>query len=137
MRTLALALAAFSLLLLTSCSGSETRQEEAAAASTDACLADSNLSQEWGECNVKRTIYDNLEKLRSCQDKHVTKSSAGTTMMLKISLRNNGKVKNVRPEQGSVRNRPLESCLSKAFARVKFAAPPQGVKPVIYFPLAL
>lgn len=135
MRALLLAILAF--FVFTACSGHKVENEAPAEPSTDACLSDSNLSQEWGECNVKRTIFDNMDSLRACQTKHVATASSGGTMMLKITLRNSGKVKNVRPEAGGVRNRPLEGCLSKAFAKVKFAAPPKGVKPVIYFPLAL
>ncbi|MGZ3694861.1 MAG: hypothetical protein ACXWQO_11840 [Bdellovibrionota bacterium] len=136
MRSLSLALISF--FILTACSGSAPQKEEAPAEpTTDACLADSNLAAEWGECNVKKTIFENMNGLRACQTKHVATASAGTTMMLKIKLRPNGKVQHVRPEAGGVRNRPLEGCLSKVFAKVKFAAPPQGVKPVIYFPLSL
>jgi hypothetical protein len=136
MRSLLLGVLAF--LIFTACAGKKTDNTEATAEpSTDACLANSNLAAEWGECNVKRTIFDNMEALRSCQSKHVASSSNGATMMLKISLLASGKVKKVRPEAGGIRNRPLESCLSKAFANVKFAAPPLGVKPIIYFPLAL
>lgn len=121
--------------LLVSCAGSSTSEESRNEPSTDVCLADSNLSQEWGECNVKKTIYDNMDALRGCQAQ--AKANAGKTMMLKIRLRPNGAVRSVRPEAGSVRNRPLETCLKNAFAKVQFAAPPKGVKPVIYFPLAL
>ncbi|MGE3260486.1 MAG: AgmX/PglI C-terminal domain-containing protein [Bacteriovoracia bacterium] len=127
------ALLLLSLFFLTACAGSKS-SNDAQEPSTDECLSNSAAGDAWGECNVKKTIYQNMDKLVACQEKNPTK---GGTMMLKISLKTNGVVKKVRPEAGTVRNRPLEACLSKAFARVKFAAPPEGVKPVIYFPLSL
>jgi hypothetical protein len=123
------------LTLLTACAGPETREEAPPApTSTDACLANPALASEWGECNVKTTIYDNMEKLRSCQSKGTT---GGATLMLKIQVTANGHVRRVRPESGGPRNRALETCLKQALATVKFAPPPKGVKPVIYFPLQM
>lgn len=123
------------LIVLSACSSSEPREEEAPAeTSTDACLANPARAAEWGECNVKKTIYDNMDKLRACQSKG---STGGATLMLKIQVNPTGHVRRVRPESGGPRNRPLEACLKRVFTTVKFAPPPKGVKPVIYFPLQM
>lgn len=121
------------LLIFTACASSPPPAEKEEAGSIDNCLAHPELADAWGECNVKKTIYDNLPRIRSC----VENSKSKGTMMLKISLKPNGAVKSLRPEAGGPRNKLLEKCLSRAFNRVKFATPPAGVKPVIYFPLDL
>lgn len=128
-------LLSLTLAMLTACSAPETKEEAAPADnSTDACLANPARAMEWGECNVKKTIYDNMSKLQACQSKGTT---GGAALMLKIQVTPTGHVRRVRPESGGPRNRPLESCLKQAFASVRFAAPPKGVKPVIYFPLQM
>lgn len=130
-------LSLLSLLFLAACASqpSVQEQEEAAAKATDECLADSALAKEWGECNVKRTIYDRMEAIGACQRKFQKGSAKGDTLMLKIRVRPNGSVRDVRADE-NVRpvNKPLEACLAKEIGKLKFAAPPKGVKPIIYFP---
>jgi hypothetical protein len=122
------------LLSLAACSSTPTieEQEEKAAAATDECLANPAMAKTWGECNVKATIFQRAQGIGQCQTKHA--KAKGETLMLKIRLRQNGKVRNVWAEEGSARNRPLEKCLSKEISRLQFATPPKGVNPVIYFP---
>lgn len=133
-------LSLLSVLLLAACSSqpSVEEQEAAAAKATDECLADSNLAREWGECNVKRTIYSRMEAIGDCQRKFHKGSRPGDTLMLKIRVKPNGRVRDVRADE-NVRpvNKPLESCLSKEIGKLQFAAPPKGVKPIIYFPFQL
>ena len=133
-------LSLISVLFLAACASqpSVEEQEAAAAKATDECLADSALAREWGECNVKRTIYARMAAIGECQRKFHKGSRPGDTLMLKIRVRPNGRVKDVRADE-NVRpvNKPLESCLSKEIGKLQFAAPPQGVKPIIYFPYQL
>jgi len=124
------------LLLLAACSSTpevtdEEQAAQVAAEATDQCLANPALAKAWGECNVKATIFGRMEGIGACQMKH---GKNNASMMLKISVRPNGRVKGVRAEDGAAKNRPLEKCLAAEISRLHFAAPPKGVKPVIYFP---
>lgn len=128
-------LSLIALLSLAACStapSTEDRAEEAAAEATDECLANPAMAKSWGECNVKTTIFQRAEGIGQCQAKHG--KAKGETLMLKIRLKQNGKVRNVWAEDGSAKNKPLEKCLSQEISRLQFAAPPKGVNPVIYFP---
>ena len=123
-----------SFALLAACASSPSREQQDAklAESTDQCLADPNLAKVWGECNVKSVIYQRSDGIAQCQSKFA--QSQGGTLMLKIRLKPNGKVRRVWPENGTARNKNLEKCLSTEIAKLQFAAPPKGVDPVIYFP---
>jgi hypothetical protein len=136
MLNLARPVSLLALLLLVSCSSTPTieEQEEKAAKSTDQCLANPQLAKTWGECNVKTTIFRRADAIGQCQAKHGKSNPQTETLMLKIRLRPNGKVRNVWAEDGSAKNKPLERCLSQEISRLRFAAPPKGVDPVIYFP---
>jgi hypothetical protein len=134
MRILSLSL----LLLLSACTTTPSGTEEEvdaqiAAEATDHCLANPELAKAWGECNVKKTIFSRMDAIGQCQMKH-SKADSKDAMMLKIRLRPNGRVKDVRAEEGKAKNRGLEKCLSSVISKLKFAAPPKGVSPVIYFP---
>lgn len=133
MRILSLSL----LLLLTACSttpsGTEEELDAQAAEATDQCLANPELAKTWGECNVKKTIFSRMSAIGDCQMKHV-KSPGQEALMLKIRLKANGKVRDVKAEDGTAKNRGLEKCLSQEISKLQFAAPPKGVSPVIYFP---
>jgi TonB family protein len=130
------ALILFSLFLLTACSGTkaEIDQEEAreAAAATDQCLTNPALARDWGECNVKATIYDRIEALDACDRQHGRKAKGA--MILKIRVTPQGRVKDVKADDSGVKNPPLEKCLGRVIAKMKFAPPPRGVQPLIYFP---
>lgn len=126
----------FAFLFLAACSStpSTERADEEAAEATDACLADPRLAESWGECNVKATIFSHMEQIRSCQQRFAKGPAPKEALILKIRLRPNGKVRDVFAEEGGPRNRALEACLSQEISKLRFAAPPKGVKPVIYFP---
>lgn len=125
---------ALCLFLLAACASQPSTEElaEEAAEATDACLANPKLASSWGECNVKKTIFDNSRAIGQCQQKHAKPSK--DPLMLKIRLKASGAVHNVQAEDGSPRNKALEGCLSREIAKLKFAAPPKGANPVIYFP---
>ena len=129
-----------SLFLFAACASAPAtvERDEKQAAATDACLANPALAKRWGECNVKRVIYDHAKELGACQAQNGAEAKEGDTLMLKIRLRPDGKVRDVRADP-SVRspNRALEACLARTIVRLQFAAPPKGVKPVIYFPYQL
>jgi hypothetical protein len=109
------------------------KEEDAKLAeATDQCLAHPELAKAWGECNVKTVIFQRKGGIGQCQAKYALKKDE--TMMLKIRLRPNGRVRNVWAEEGAPKNKDLERCLAKQISRLKFAAPPKGVSPVIYFP---
>lgn len=129
-RTLSL----IALLSLAACSSTPSAEDQAekAAEATDECLANPEMAKSWGECNVKTTIFQRAGGIGQCQAKHG--KAKGETLMLKISLKKSGKVSKVWAEDGTARNKPLESCLSKEISSLQFATPPKGVKPVIYFP---
>ena len=125
------------LLTLAACSGSQPAVEEEsheASQSIDTCLSQPELANSWGECNVKKTIYDNLGKVRTC---HAKNRAVKGTAMLKFRLRPNGQVRSLHLDQGGTRDKKLAACLSQAFSKVRFAPPPKGVKPTIFFPLDL
>jgi hypothetical protein len=124
---------ALSILILASCSAAPVQDEETRAAeATDQCLANPELSREWGECNVKKTLFDNKEAIAGCQQRF---GKSGESIMLQIRLRPDGRVRSVEAEEGRPRNRNLERCLFREISKLRFAAPPAGVKPVVYFPL--
>jgi len=127
------------LFLLSACTTTPSATEEEieaqiAAEATDQCLANPELAKDWGECNVKKTIFSRMDAISQCQMRHA-KASSADAMMLKIRLRTNGKVRDVKAEQGKAKNKNLETCISKVIAKLQFAAPPKGVSPVIYFPI--
>ncbi len=124
-------------LLLVSCSSSEPSPEAEEAASienTDNCLANSELARQWGECNVKHTIYGGRSGIGNCHRKFGRDPKSADTTILKIRLLPTGKVRDVKAEEAGPRNKSLENCLSQVIAKLQFAAPPKGVKPVIYVP---
>lgn len=128
-------LSAFLLCIFASCASSPPTEEELAqekAQATNECLSNPEMARTWGECNVKATIFSRKEEIAKCQAKH---SKASQTMMLKISLQPSGKVKGVKAENGSAKNRRLENCLKQAMRNLQFAAPPSGATPTIMFPV--
>lgn len=120
--------------LLSCSSQKEISEEEKLAMATDACLEDIEASATWGECNVKRTIYDRAEELQQCEDLAGKLKKQDRPMVLQIHVRPNGKVKQVKADPNGFQNPPLEACLAKEISKLRFAAPPKGAKPVINFP---
>lgn len=123
-RTLYLILA----LGIIGCAGSPTDDEEVGA---ETCLENPALAKKWGECNVKKTIYDRRKKLDAC----VKYTKQPQESILKIKLFANGKVQNVVFED-SLGEKKSAKCLKREFLKMKFAPPPSGVNPTIMYPLA-
>jgi hypothetical protein len=128
-----------SLLLLPACATSPEKKaaEEAAAAAeaTDKCPANPKLAEEWGECNVKRTIYSRMAAIGVCQRTYAKGSRPGDALVLKIRIKPDGSVRDVKADDSvHPTNKKLEACLAKEIGRLRFAKPPRGVKPVVYYP---
>lgn len=128
---------------LTSCAGSSQVEEESN--STDNiqgqtgtaadCAKDSAASKVWGECNVKKTIYKRTLQIREClQFERNTDDKKVRELLFKIHLLPTGKVSKVFVEGVDPQEKLLSRCLVKEISRLHFAAPPVGVKPVVYFP---
>jgi hypothetical protein len=124
----------FLSFLLISCAASnpESEDSERRAEATDSCLADPEQAKSWGDCNVKTTIYDRMDVIMACQTKHG--SSVRDSIQFEIEVNAKGGVKKVGAVSNQNKNLALESCLKKEIAKMKFAAPPKGAKPVIQFP---
>ncbi len=128
-----LALLFLSFLLISCASSSpEVEDSERLAEATDSCLADPQLAKAWGDCNVKTTIYDRMDVIMACQTQHG--SGKRDSIQFEIEVNAKGGVKKVGATNNLNKNLPLESCLKKEIEKMKFAAPPKGVKPVIQFP---
>lgn len=131
------------LLILAACSGTQDEiltdsEAEAEARATQECLENPELSREWGECNVKKTIYNRMPRIRNCYQKQASaKYDFRGDLILKIRVFPSGKVREVKVEEGSLKNKMLSSCLVREISRLRFAKPPKGINPVIYFPFTL
>ncbi len=112
-------------------------QEEAQAAATEECLNNPELAKSWGECNIKRTIFQRLPKIRSCYEKEGKKADYHGDLILKIRVRPTGFVRDVKVEEASLKNKMLSSCLVKEISKLQFAKPPKGINPVIFYPFSL
>lgn len=133
---------ALSLLLLAGCASSEQKAEEnrttPAAEATDACLANPKLALAWGECNVKTTIFTRTAAIGACQRSFAKNSRPGDTLVLKIRIKPDGSVREVTADDSvHPANKKLEACLAKEIGQLRFAKPPRGVKPIVYFPYQL
>lgn len=119
-------------LLLFSCAGSkpESEEETVPGIGAEACLEKPELAKAWGECNVKKTIYDRRVQIASCVKENKGKKES----VLNLKLQPDGKVKEVEFEESAKYKRAVP-CLKKEFSKLKFAAPPKGVNPVIMYPM--
>ena len=130
-------------LALSACSHSSDRvvseqEEKSEQDATQECLKHPEQAKSWGDCNVKKTIFDRLPKIRRCYEKTFKEDyNYDGNIVLKILLQTNGKVKNVTVDEGSLRNKMLSGCLVKEIGKLKFAKPPGGITPVIYYPFSL
>lgn len=129
-----------SFLVLPACASvdlEKKHEEEAAAAAeaTDTCIANPALAQKWGECNVKSTIYNSRAAIGACQRRFAKEKASGAALMLKIRIGAEGAVKDVTVDDSvHPANKRLESCLTREIRKLRFAAPPKGVKPIVYYP---
>lgn len=119
---------------LSSCAGSSPEQQEAErmAQATDECLANPELAKTWGDCNVKTTIYDRMDRIMRCQTEHGSKTRDSIEFELELNAK--GLPRRVNALSNANKNVALENCLKKEMMKMKFATPPKGVKPVIQFP---
>lgn len=129
-------------LLLVACSSTKDEilteeQEEAQAAATEECLEHPELAKGWGECNIKRTIFDRIPQIRACYEKGSKNFDFHGDLILKIRVRPTGKVRDVKVEEASLKNKMLSSCLVKEIGKLQFAKPPKGINPVIFYPFSL
>ena len=103
--------------------------------SAEDCVKNPALSKVWGECNVKKTIYKRTLQIRDCLQ--FERSGEGKTireLLFKIHLLPTGRVSKVFVEGVDPQEKLLSSCVVKEISRLRFAAPPAGINPVIYFP---
>lgn len=120
-------------ICLFSCAGKQEIESEEPMVGAETCLENPEMAKDWGECNVKKTIYDAKEKITSC-----TKSSKlNRETVLKIKLHNNGRVKEVLLEDALEKNKKISQCLHREISKLKFAPAPQGVKPIIMYPIEI
>jgi len=124
---------------LTACATSPEKPAEvdaaAAAQATDTCLSNPALAEQWGECNVKHTIYGSRAAIAACQAKFAKASKTGGVLMMKIRIKPDGFVKEVAADDSVYpANKKLEACLAREIGKLRFAKPPKGVKPVVYYP---
>jgi hypothetical protein len=130
-------------ILLSACASTpdsilSENEAEAQAEATKECLSDAELGNDWGECNVKKTLFSRMTKIRACYAKDSNKKyDFHGDLILKIHVFPNGKVKETKVEEGSLKNKMLSTCLVKEISRMRFARPPKGIHPVIYFPFNL
>jgi hypothetical protein len=134
------------LNLLSACSGArpETREERetmaakeeaaALAEATDECLDNEKLWNSWGDCNVKKAVFDQKGALTSCQKKFSLTQDPRDQIVMNVRVKTDGSVQWVKAASGRPRNLELEGCLTRALQRAKFAPPPQGKSPVVQIP---
>jgi hypothetical protein len=118
------ALCLLAVLALTACSSSEPKLDEGsstekqAAVQTDKCLDNPDLSKEWGECNVKNTVFLASAKLEKCR---MDSPGARGTVDYEVKIMANGKVKSVKPMGGKHGKHTI--CVSRVLRKLQFAAP--------------
>ena len=113
----------------------EQKQEHQA---TETCLNSPEQWKAWGECNVKKTIFDQLPKIQTCYEAgEGQENDVKGDLILEIHLRPSGWVRKVEIREGSLKNPLLSGCLIKEIGKLKFAKPPKDSKPVIHFPFSL
>jgi hypothetical protein len=132
------------LLTLSSCAwlqpkaAEQQKQAEAAVAATDECLEHPELAKKWGECNVKSTIFSRKDGIEACRKKFLKQPMPGSALVMRIRVQRSGQVRDVTADTSAMpQNIALERCLSKEISLLRFAPPPKGVKPVIFFPYQL
>lgn len=120
-------------ICLSACAGKTETEAEEPMVGAETCLENPEMAKEWGECNVKKTIYDAKDKISSC-----TKTSKlNRETVLKIKLHNNGRVKELLLEDSVEKNKKVAQCLHKEISKLRFAPAPQGVKPIIMYPIEI
>jgi hypothetical protein len=118
------ALCALAVFALAACSAHEPKLDEGsssasqASAQTDKCLDNPDLSKEWGECNVKNTVFLASAKLEKCR---MASPGAKGTVDYEVKIMANGMVKNVKPLGGKHGKHTI--CVSRVLRKMQFAPP--------------
>ncbi|MGZ3658232.1 MAG: hypothetical protein ACXVB9_17980 [Bdellovibrionota bacterium] len=118
----------FFALTLSACSSSETTPERAAeapdagtkkaAAQTDQCLDNPDLSRAWGECNVKNTVFQASSQLEKCR---AASPGAKGTVDFELHVKANGTVKSAKAKGG--KHGKHTACVARVLKKLKFASP--------------
>lgn len=133
---------ALALLIFVACSSQKDNiltheEQDANTAKTKNCLEHPELAAAWGECNVRKVIYEKVPKIRACYEKEKDKNyDKSGDLLLKIHVRSNGRVRDVQIAEGSLKNKMIAGCLLKELQKARFARPPVNLQPVIYFPFS-
>lgn len=118
------ALFVLAVFALSACSSSEPKLDEGsstekqASAQTDKCLDNPLLAKEWGECNVKSTVFQASASLEKCR---MANPGARGTVNYEVKILANGHVKSVKPLGGQHGKHTV--CVSRVFRKLQFAAP--------------
>lgn len=133
---------AFSFFLLGACATSDRvlteaqkKQEEEA---TKNCLKNPDKARTWGECNQKKVVHNRIPQIRRCYEQKLGEEMQFEgDVVLRFRVYKSGRVRDVRIDQGSLKNKFVSDCLLKETAKVRFAAPPEDYGNVVYFPFLL
>lgn len=109
-------------------------EEQQAAIDTDVCLDNPDLARQWGECNVKHTLFLAGGDLAKCR-RLAPKAKSGA-LNFQVQVKRDGSVGFAKASPKS-RFSKLEACISKVMKKLKFARPPAGTEPVITVPYQL
>ena len=85
---------------------------------TDQCLDNPNLAKEWGECNVKYTVFRASDALGKCRK---ASPAAKGTVSYEVKIKADGHVKSVKRVTGP--NNKHTTCVWRVFRHLQFAAP--------------
>lgn len=141
---LKLLLALSCIFLLSACSSEPlvvSPEENSAAPKQEQhqdCAANPELAKQWGQCNVQKRIAEKIPDIKACYDKQLKKDDQlHGGLVLKILLKNNGKVRVVKILEGSLQNKFLSDCLISNIRKIQFAKPPKGEEAAIVLPFTL
>jgi hypothetical protein len=128
------------VVLLAACSSSTPDHESSApisekeaAAQTDSCLDNPDLSRSWGDCNVKHTVYLESAALAKCRK---NAPHAKGSVVFELRVKGDGHVKNAKVVSGGG-NGKLVACLQNVMKQLQFASPPKGKEATITVPYQL
>jgi hypothetical protein len=125
-------------LILFACSSAPERASEApaeekhAAAQTDNCLDNPDLAKNWGECNVKHTVYMAADSFAKCRK--AAPKAKGSVVYFDLAIKSDGTVKNAKAKGGAGK---LTKCLGGVMKKLQFAQPPAGKEVTITVPYQL
>lgn len=106
--------------------------DQAAAAQTQQCLDNPELSKTWGDCNVKSTVYLASDELAKCRQ---ASPAATGTVSFELRIKPDGSVRSAKALGG--KHGKHTACVARVFRKLRFAAPPQGKEARITVPYQL